>query len=460
LLAPHTQTVPMSILDPCVGPATFPKVLVRRSHQSLLTFTLTDIDPRWVDHTRQWCHQTHLSATVSCIDYLSTPLTQSFDRVIMNPPYVRQEWIDRKETYQRFFQDYYHLRIPGTSNLYVYFVVKSVMELKPDGVLVGILYDSWQSTLFGRWLQGFLQVHCRDMLVIPVKDQPFASRLIDATIIKVSKRATPLSSSPGSFVPSVQVPTFHPPGFAAMEDVFHPRRGLRLKQAKFFLCRYEDFKVAGATPFVKKIGRVQGYRVPRNHEEGALLCSYPDEYPRIVEELYRRLEQARQHPEAYISVLTWVAARPMDWYVHMKPTPSSIIFNYYLRNRPRHLYNPNRAYSDNFYGVSLPARVSPLAAVATLNATIVCKSILDRAHNQGNGLAKIQLFDYRLVSVPDLRSLGDQELTQLSELGAKLITMREDFAWVVNEIDNLFYALYPYPELNPEHLANETKATT
>src|SRR5262249_22203944 len=134
-------------------------------------------------------------------------------------------------------------------------------------------------------------------------------------------------------------------GFEPLDRLFASRRGLRLKQADFFLCDLSDVERTGATPFVKKCGRVRGYAVPSDHGEAALLARSPRPDARVLRELERRIERAAREPEANVSILTWHRERPETWFAHGAPPRAPLIFNYYLRNRPRYLYNPERAYS-------------------------------------------------------------------------------------------------------------------
>ncbi|MEL7659198.1 MAG: N-6 DNA methylase, partial [Bacillota bacterium] len=171
------------------------------------------------------------------------PLIPTFI-AIMNPPYIRQEWIDKKAYYQAQFQQKYQANVPGTSNLYVYFVVKVIQNLKPGGKFAIILYDSWQSTLYGRWLMSYLKDYCYELEIETVTDQPFGEQLIDATILYGIKRsifgASPKNQSTSPVITKPQSPLKAVSGFEAVETLFSTRRGLRLKQVDFFLCELDE----------------------------------------------------------------------------------------------------------------------------------------------------------------------------------------------------------------------------
>ena len=169
----------------------------------------------------------------------------------------------------------------------------------------------------------------------------------------------------------------------------------------------------------------QGFRVPENHPgAGAILLTSAgtsDGSEVLLAELERRLEAAKRAPEQNVSILTWYRDRPDSWYLHREAPFAPIVFNYYLRNRPRHIFNPHHAYSDNFYGLPVEDGVPPLAWLAALNTTAVGAEIMARSRNQGDGLAKIQLFEYREVKIPNLKLCSASELAAFESLGTELI---------------------------------------
>ncbi|MFC1499111.1 Eco57I restriction-modification methylase domain-containing protein, partial [Verrucomicrobiota bacterium] len=377
----------------------------------------------------------------------------SYDFAILNPPYVRQEWIDNKSLYRRIFHERYGVNIPGTSNLYIYFVIKSLAELRPGGKLVCIIYDSWLYTKYGQWMKGMLRANCDSYESVDVGPQPFQGRLIDATILTARRSRKAFSSEPihdDSDRISVMTGV---DGFSKMEDLCRTERGLRLKQANFFLTGVDDVQRLGATAFVKKPATIPAYRVPQEHHEAALLLyDTLSMNKEVMKELKRRLSRAKQDPDKNVAILTWYQERPECWYIHRKPSHAPLIFNYYLRNRPRHIFNPHRAFSDNFYGLTFSPHISPLMVLAVMNSTGVCAEILDRSRRQGNGLRKIQLYEYREVLVPDWQRISKQAKKKLERFGKQLVSSPSTSEQVVRNIDELIFSEYATDKLNPTRL--------
>jgi adenine-specific DNA-methyltransferase len=367
----------LEILDPCVGPCTFP---LAASRCGLLrpddTVTAIDVDPEMIHRSEAYAAGQGINLNSLVGDYLDMRMDNRYDCAVLNPPYIRQEWLDKKSHYQELFKQRYEIRVPGTSNLYVYFVVKVLADLKPSGKFSCIIYDSWQSTLYGRWLLNYLRSRCGSLQVETKPGQPFYGRLIDATIITgvkagASNNEYAEAGSEGSSPDALTVgPLTEIDGFCPIRDIFSSRRGLRLKQADFFLCDLSECEKIGAIPFLKKVRHLKGYAVPETHPEVALLVTPRNDNTRAVAELKRRLHLARQSPDRNVSILTWYRERPESWWLHREAPHAPLVFNYYLRSRPRHIFNPDRAYSDNFYGLTVPDGLSPLAVLAVLNPDV------------------------------------------------------------------------------------------
>ena len=77
------------------------------------------------------------------MDFFDFSLQRKFDQIILNPPYLRQELFKSNQTHQG---------ISNRSDLYVYFILKSILHLQKNGCLVAIISDSW---LFGEFGSSF-----------------------------------------------------------------------------------------------------------------------------------------------------------------------------------------------------------------------------------------------------------------------------------------------------------------
>ncbi|MEW6164602.1 MAG: class I SAM-dependent methyltransferase [Pseudomonadota bacterium] len=85
------------------------------------------------------------------MDFFSLPLTEKFDTIIGNPPYVRQQDIPA-ETLARLDSALFD----GRSNLYLYFIEKAVRHLRRGGELIFIVPREFAKLTAARKLNAFL----------------------------------------------------------------------------------------------------------------------------------------------------------------------------------------------------------------------------------------------------------------------------------------------------------------
>lgn len=431
----------MVVLDPCVGEGAFPKAFHRNSIEA--DIHCLDTDPKMVEKTNSWL-QNHLPQSRPCFngDYLLTDVIKmSHNATIANPPYIRHEWIRNRKKYSARIKRDYGERIPGTSNLYAYFIVKIIMELPEDGTFCIVVYDSWMNTKYGQWLVEFLNRRCSSIDVNYINEAPFGEPLIDATVISgrtstsESQTFQPLILPEKSFFSGTD-------GFVQLNQEYTTRRGLRLKQASFFMGNDQDIENHGAIRFAKKPACLDGLVTSRDHPESLFLITNDEKLPsvRIMQELQRRLELAQADPENNKSILNWYSERPKHWFRHAKPPAAPILFNYYIRVNPRHILNDaNLPFADNYYGVT-PNTDTPVEFVfALLNSSAVTLELLTRSRTQGSGLRKLQLFEYREIWVPSASSFNEEQISRLVGLGRNLASANTKDSGIIHEIDSVVF---------------------
>ena len=98
----------------------------------------------------------------------------------------------------------------------------------------------------------------------------------------------------------------------------------------------------------------------------------------------------------------------------------NFIFNYYLRNNIDFIYNPNKFLSsDNFYILNI--KDNELANFSILNSSFTRLNTLSNSRSQGNGLRKIQLYEFKEVKLIDVNKLSELTLKKLELLGKVLM---------------------------------------
>jgi type II restriction/modification system DNA methylase subunit YeeA len=111
-------------------------------------------------------------------------VTDGFDIVISNPPYIRQEMIKdqkpllEKQNYQVF---------TSTADLYVYFYEKGYQLLKDGGILSFISSNKWLRAKYGEKLRKFLKDNTTVLKIIDFSGYRVFEQTVDTNIILFRK---------------------------------------------------------------------------------------------------------------------------------------------------------------------------------------------------------------------------------------------------------------------------------
>lgn len=96
-----------------------------------------------------------------------------FDVVIGNPPYIRQENIDK--THKKYYAEYFTDVGTGTADIYIYFFGRSIQLLKEKGEIGFITLNKWLKTKYGENLRLTLSnlnvLMIVDFFELPVFDE-------------------------------------------------------------------------------------------------------------------------------------------------------------------------------------------------------------------------------------------------------------------------------------------------
>lgn len=411
---------PAFALDPACGPATFERAMACAGLKPRKLLAL-DIDPRMSEFTSDMINRLGLRGESLCSDYLETrDLQGKADMIIMNPPYIRQELITNraKSSFAEFASAELGTRIDRRANLLAYFLIKAAVDLRPGGVLCAIVYDSVAHTAYGKRTMAEL-LRFMEPLSSETVAAPFKNVLIDAKILLMRRRKRIVAASE---LPAKVTPL--PDGAARLDDLLSSRRGSGLPDRKTFLAKPNDPFFEQSTPFFVKQARLSGVVVDEADERAYLLENESDN-PKLVRWLRARLKDVGK-PDASI---------------HRRPVSGPILFNYYIRSSPRHLINPDYIpAADNFY-ISEPVNGFPVeAAWLLLNSMGFIEPILAAGRSQGNGLLKLQLFEYKNAAVPDWRLLNAVAIKEIQREAKSLIRRRASLEEIKHSANATFDA--------------------
>lgn len=133
------------------------------------------------------------SATDGQGDIRGTDAAPAFDAVVGNPPFVRQEDLDKDHCrrHLREFADGTYAdgdgAVSGKSDASVYFLTQATRFLQEGGRLGFVVPTKWLMTDYGRSVQAFLADHYRVRAVVGFDSRAFDDALVDAALLLLER---------------------------------------------------------------------------------------------------------------------------------------------------------------------------------------------------------------------------------------------------------------------------------
>jgi len=475
-----------SILDPCIGPNTFFKALPEELLNSYLTGI--EIDKNLIDEETKKFYS-HSKRSLIQGSFFDLNYSKKFDFIIQNPPYVRQELlvngVNSKTNIKNDLLSTFST-VPSQSNLYTYFLLKSILHLNENGIMVAVIYDSWLYSSFGVFLkESFLKLgHLTS--IYHFKKSAFDNAEVGATVIKFiktnnSRKSTSYYSlndlndlktyngltdkshnlNPKELLTysfnNSSVINFKSKLFKTLNSIVSKpiQRGTSAIINNHFI--FSKKKYPELKPIVKSVSSIKTYNVTKeNAFILALNGSISDVTKKYLDSVKNKILAT---PSDKYKAVKRDIAQNKNWYTIKVKSSGNFIFNYYLRNNIDFIYNPNKHLSsDNFYSVNI--EYSELAYLAILNSSLTRLNILNNSRSQGNGLRKIQLYEFKEVKIIDIRNISNKSINELEELGKLLlIANRYDKQQnkIIEQID--FILLNEYNEYNNSSIKIEELKT-
>lgn len=478
-----------SILDPCIGPNTFFKAM--SENFSNCNLKGIEIDINLITEEIKKFYESPNRSLING-SFFDLPFSEMFDLIIQNPPYVRQELLadgaNSKENI-RYNVSSILSTIPSQSNLYIYFLLKSILHLKDGGVMVAVIYDSWLYSSFGKFLkESFLKLGHLDS-IYHFKKSAFDDVEIGATVIKFVKDKNHKKSI--SYYPlndlndlrtynglnanclklkqqELLTYSFNNHSIINLKSrlfkelktiVSQPiQRGTSAVVNRHFI--FSKNELPELKPIVKDVSQIKTYTV--NQENAYILAvngSISNETKQYLESVKNEILKAPA--QKFIAVKRDIETKS-DWYkINLKAT-GNFIFNYYLRNNIDFIYNPNKFLSsDNFYILNI--KNNELANFSILNSSFTRLNTLSNSRSQGNGLRKIQLYEFKEVKVIDINKLSEKNIKKLELLGKELMNVsryENGQKQIIEQIDLLLideYNIINSSSITIDELNNEIK---
>lgn len=140
-----------TVLDPAVGPG----ILLKSAYdiKPSLRFFAYDLDPNMITlYRKNNDFKTHLVNS----DYLTSNVDLKYDAIICNPPYNKFQQIDNRHQILDQFRTEFGVRMSGYSNYCVYFLIKSLNELRDQGKCCYIMPYEFLNASYGQAIKKYM----------------------------------------------------------------------------------------------------------------------------------------------------------------------------------------------------------------------------------------------------------------------------------------------------------------
>lgn len=378
----------------------------------------------------------------------------SFDGIIMNPPYVRHEELSKLAplgvTKQKLQLSCWMMHISSKANLYMYFILRSILLLRDGGELIAIFPNSWTNTPVGKQFYEQMKLHGSITDFINVEGEAFeSSPMVDVCIIKyvkgvrreTSNRTLRITQDNNLVVEDVkQQKNRVSKNLITLRSVASIRRGITTGANKFFV-NPPLFTQTHIVSILSSPKDFTGYTT-RHCRQDKLLAIRSGDNLNEEEKTYLRNSASVILKEGKPITLKTLIDEGQPWYYIAIPETAQIVFSYIVRNDLKFCLNAeNCIVRDNFYMIS--SRYNSLLLMALLNNYYVYMQLENLGKSYGKGLLKLQKYDIDNIKVPHPEMIQEEDKIKLVQLAEELIKSSDDC-----HIDAITNLLMPYYEYN------------
>lgn len=437
-----TITGKARVLDPCFGRGVFLK--------SLLANTEFDIDGVEIDEASYAAFSNPDESRCHLVNGDFFDIEGTFDGIIMNPPYVRQEELDKLAplgvTKQKLQSACWIMNISSKANLYMYFILRAILLLRDGGELIAIFPNSWTNTPVGRQFYEQMKLHGSITDFINVEGEAFeGSPMVDVCILKYVKvkrgethyQTMRITQDNRLLIETVeQRKNEVSSNLVRLRTVASIRRGITTGANKFFV-NPPLFTQTHMVNILSSPKDVAGYTTKHCRQDKLFVIKSGD---KLNEEEKTYLENSANVilKEGKPLTLKSLIDKGQPWYHITVPETAQIVFSYIIRNNLKFVLNEEKCnVRDNFYMIS--SRYNSLFLMALLNNYYVYKQLENLGKSYGKGLLKLQKYDIDEIKIPHPETIQ-------AEVKEKLIKLAEELAKSSDEshIDAITNLLVPY----------------
>jgi adenine-specific DNA-methyltransferase len=184
------------VLDPCAGLGVFERAIQGSSPEFArdARFVLWEKDENLASGLAELCDRLAIQHDVSCGDFINEHAwSAAYDAVIANPPYYKHHFVENKEDVRRIISDQIGSPFSVQTNIYCWFLLRSLALLNPGGRLAFIIPSEFLNANYGRDIKSHLLEtgYLRHIISVCYKSRTFNDAITTACVLFAEKGVEP-----------------------------------------------------------------------------------------------------------------------------------------------------------------------------------------------------------------------------------------------------------------------------
>lgn len=446
------------VLDPCFGRGVFVNSLLENTE-----FTVDGVE---IDRASfaEFANPDKSRCRLKNGDFFD--LEGTYDGIIMNPPYVRQEELDKLGplgiTKQKLQSACWMMNISSKANLYMYFILRAILLLRDGGELIAIFPNSWTNTTVGRQFYEQMKLHGSLTDFINVKGEAFeGSPMVDVCIVKFVKGKSEethyqkmrITQDDRLLIETVEQQRNEvSSNLVRLRNVANIRRGITTGANKFFV-NPPLFTQTHIVNILSSPKDFTGYTTKHCRQDKLFVIKSGDN---LNEEEETYLENSARVilKEGKPLTLKSLIDDGLPWYYITVPEAAQIVFSYIIRNNLKFVLNEEKCnVRDNFYMIS--SHYDSLFLMALLNNYYVYQQLENLGKSYGKGLLKLQKYDIDEIKLPHPETIQEEDKAKLIKHTEELVKSSDESH--IDAITNLLAPYYGYNSVKEQYIELKSK---
>ncbi|WP_161877701.1 Eco57I restriction-modification methylase domain-containing protein [Alkalibacterium sp. MB6] len=451
---------PLSFLDPCFGEGVFIKSLLALSPKRITGY---ELDSNLFNNFQlEINNKFTLDLKLRNQDFLLSHISEKYDGIILNPPYLRHEKIDSLSdfgiTKKNLKSKEIFKELPSNSNFYMYFITKCLSLLKEDGEMVIIFPGSWKGSTNEKVLNNIIEIYSSKIVSkINIIGNAFeTSPLVDVIVLKIVKtkndktvKERNLFITEDDFKESdlkYNLPDFDLGFPINILKYANTKRGLTTGANSIFV-NPSIRKTSNLKKIISSPKDIIGYNANNTRMDNILYITKDsklnDDEIVYLENWQRTIIETEKPKTLHKKI-----QKRQEWYTFKKTNYEGIIFGYIIRDKIRFILNDTDAIvRDNFYVITPIINKYILLSLLNNHYTYYQLEKLGKRH--GKGVLKIQKYDLDLIVFPDISKMETKDMVKLESLGKKIINHESDHLKIIENISKIIsnYSCVSYQQI-------------